>query len=51
MFFTLTSSYYTGRYVMKSDWRVYGKKDKHKKRKGKRRAKHDIIADFNPYSI
>ena len=27
------------------------KKDKHKKRKGKRRAKHDIIADFNPYSI
>lgn len=26
MFFTLTSSYYTGRYVMKSDWRVYGKK-------------------------
>lgn len=27
------------------------KKDKHKKRKGKRRAKQDIIADFNPYSI
>ena len=27
------------------------KKDKHKKRKGKRRAKNDIIADFNPYSI
>ena len=26
MFFTLTSSYYTGRYDMKSDWRVYGKK-------------------------